>query len=123
MDNRRLKGLTDLKKATNYSLSGLLSAWKHESAFRTECVLTIIMIPAGLWIGNTLIQRLLLVTSCLVVLTVELLNSAIEAIVDRIGREFDPMSKKAKDMGSAAVFVSLIITLIIWLAIIFENWL
>ncbi len=121
MNNGILKDLSALKKATNYSLSGLVSAWKNESAFRTECILTIIMIPAGLWIGNSLIQKLLLVISCLAVLTVELLNSAIEAIVDRIGREFDPLSKRAKDMGSAAVFLSLTITLIIWLAVIIGN--
>jgi diacylglycerol kinase (ATP) len=80
------------------------------------------MIPAGLWIGETAVQKALLVLTCLIVLTVELLNSAIEAVVDRLGKDYHPLSKRAKDMGSAAVFISLIATLAAWLIIIVARF-
>ena len=123
MDTKGLKDIAALIKATEYSLAGLRSAWNNESAFRTECVLTLIMIPAGLWIGETAVQKALLVLTCLMVLTVELLNSAIEAVVDRLGKDYHPLSKRAKDMGSAAVFISLIATLAAWLIIIVARFL
>ena len=123
MDNNTgLKDVGSLIKATKYSLAGLRSAWNNESAFRTECALALIMIPAGLWIGETPVQKALLILSCLLVLTVELLNSAIEAIVDRFGHDYNPLSKKAKDMGSAAVFITLLVTLAVWLIILVSRF-
>jgi len=118
MDTKGLKDIAALIKATEYSLAGLRSAWNNESAFRTECVLTLIMIPAGLWIGETAVQKALLVLTCLMVLTVELLNSAIEAVVDRFGGEWQELSGRAKDLGSAAVLLSLVLAGLVWLLVL-----
>ena len=114
MANSEAKGLKRLINATRYSLAGLRAAWKNEEAFRMEIVAAAVMIPSAFWLGTTAAQRGLLVGTCFVVMITELLNSAIEAIVDRIGTEHHELSGRAKDIGSAAVMVSLIMTLIIW---------
>ena len=107
-------GLRRIVNATLFSLAGLRAAWQHEAAFRQELMLAVVLIPAGIWLGRTAVERSLLIGSCLLVLIVELLNSAIEAIVDRVGLEPHPLSGRAKDLGSAAVFVSLALVLVVW---------
>jgi len=111
--------LRRLVDATRYSLMGLASAWKHEPAFRTEIVLTPIIIPVALLLAENATELLLLLGSWILVLIVELLNSAIEAIVDRIGTERHELSGRAKDLGSAAVFVTLMLAAVIWGGVIF----
>lgn len=100
--------------ATFYSLAGLRAAWRSESAFRQESLLCVVLIPAAFWLGTTAVERSLLIGSCVLVLIVELLNSGIEAVVDRIGSERHDLSGRAKDLGSAAVFLSLALVLVVW---------
>jgi diacylglycerol kinase (ATP) len=116
------QGLKRIWYATGYSLAGLRQAWAHESAFRQEITLALIMLPAGLWLGQTATQRALLCGSVLLVVVVELLNSAIEAAVDRVGPEKHEYAGRAKDMGSAAVFVSLVGVGLIWGLIAWERF-
>ncbi|HVQ32502.1 MAG TPA: diacylglycerol kinase [Lysobacter sp.] len=101
-------------KATQWSLQGLRSAWLHESSFRLEVYLFLVLAPVGLWLGQTGVERALLVGSGLLVLGVELLNSAIEAVIERYGPEFHELAGRAKDMGSAAVFVLMLNVLLVW---------
>ena len=115
-------GLTRIINAAGYSWLGLKAAYKHESAFRQELWLAIFMIPIGAYIGETLITKAVLVTSVLFVLVVELLNSSIEAVVDRVGNDPHELSGRAKDMGSAAVMISLVMTGLIWAAVILEQY-
>ena len=107
-------GLTHLIKSTQYSMKGLKSAVKYETAFRHELFCCIFMIPLALWLGEGAIEKALMIGSVLLVLVVELLNSAIEAVVDRIGTERHELSGRAKDQGSAAVFVALVIVVVTW---------
>jgi len=122
MEEHNNRGLRRLMKAFWYSMAGLKAAWKNEEAFRLELVLTVIIIPAGLWLGTTFTQRAMLISLWLIVLVVELINSAIEAIVDRMGPDHHTLSGKAKDLGSAAVFVILCVNLIVWVLIGFERF-
>ena len=115
-------GLRRIVNATLFSLAGLRAAWQHEAAFRQELMLAVVLIPAGIWLGRTAVERSLLIGSCLLVLIVELLNSAIEAIVDRVGLEPHPLSGRAKDLGSAAVFVSLALVLVVWSLIAWSRF-
>ena len=101
-------GLTRVLFATRHSADGLAAAWRHESAFRQELVLALLMLPAALWLGTSWGERALLIGSVLLVLIVELLNSGIEAAVDRISMDLHDLSKRAKDYGSAAVLLSLL---------------
>jgi diacylglycerol kinase (ATP) len=107
-------GVRRIVNATFFSLAGLRAAWQHEAAFRQEVMLAAVLIPTGMWLGRTAVERALLIGSCLLVLVVELLNSGIEAIVDRVGLEPHRLSGQAKDLGSAAVFVSLTLVLVVW---------
>jgi diacylglycerol kinase (ATP) len=91
--------------ATKWSLQGLRAAWLNESSFRLEVYLFVVLAPLGLWLGASAIERALLLGSCLLVLSIELLNSAIEAVIERYGAEHHELAGRAKDMGSAAVFV------------------
>lgn len=100
--------------ATKWSLQGLRSAWLYESSFRLEVYLFVILVPLGLWLGRTPIERILLLGSCLLVLSIELLNSAIEALIERYGAEHHELAGRAKDMGSAAVFVLMVNVLLTW---------
>ena len=109
-----------LIKALGYSLDGLKAAWRHQAAFRLEALLFIVLAPIGVVLGRTGVERALLVGTLLLVLLVELLNSAIETIVDRIGPERHSLSKRAKDIGSAAVFISLVIAGVTWLLILID---
>jgi diacylglycerol kinase (ATP) len=115
-------GLRRILNATSFSLAGLTAAWRTEAAFRQELLLAIVLVPAGLWLGRSAVERALLVGSCLLALAVELLNSALEAAVDRIGLEPHPLSGRAKDLGSAAVFVSLVLVLVVWSLIAWERF-
>jgi len=115
-------GIRRIIRATRFSAQGLAQAWKHEAAFRQETVLLIVLIPVALWLGDTVLTRVLLIGVCLLVLIVELINSAIEAAIDRHGQEQHELSGRAKDMGSAAVFVSLTVVVLVWGAIIFDRF-
>jgi diacylglycerol kinase (ATP) len=111
------KGKTGLRRLLNafgYSLAGFRAAYKHEDAFRQEVLLAVILIPLALWLPVGLIGRALMIGSVLLVIIVELLNSGIEATVDRISLDSHDLAKRAKDIGSAAVLVSLINTIVIW---------
>src|SRR5690606_31810194 len=96
------KGLSHVFKAFGYSMQGLKAAWHYEEAFRLELLALIVMLPAALWLGGNGVERALLVGSLLLVLLVELINSAIEAVVDRVGVEHHTLAGRAKDIGSAA---------------------
>lgn len=116
------RGIKRIVWATRYSWLGIKAAWKHEAAFREELCLMLIMVPAAFWLGQTTLERILLITSCLVVVIVELLNSAIEAVVDRIGSEIHELSGRAKDMGSAAVFFALCLVAVCWGLIAWQRF-
>jgi diacylglycerol kinase (ATP) len=115
-------GFTRLVYAAKYSIAGIRAALRNEAAFRQECAISLILIPAAFWVGQTATHRVLLVGSCLLVLIIELLNSGIEAAVDRVGTDYDPLAGRAKDLGSAAVFVSLLLTLLVWGLIGWERF-
>jgi diacylglycerol kinase (ATP) len=115
-------GIRRIFNATFYSLAGLRAAWQHEAAFRQEVMLAVVLVPIGIWLGRNAVERSLLIGSCLLVLIVELLNSGLEAIVDRVGLEPHRLSGQAKDLGSAAVFVSLALVLAIWGLIAWERF-
>jgi len=111
------KGKTGLKRVWNamfYSFAGLRSAWKHEDAFRQESLLALVMVPLAFLLASSNVARALMIASVLLVLIVELVNSAIEATVDRISLENHKLAKRAKDIGSAAVFISLLNVVVIW---------
>jgi diacylglycerol kinase (ATP) len=116
-------GIKRIFNATSYSWLGLLAAWKNEAAFRQELTLVIVLLPAAFWLGQTALERAMLVACLLVVLIVELLNSAIEAAIDRHGDELHKLSGRAKDMGSAAVFISLVLVAVVWGLIAAERFL
>jgi diacylglycerol kinase (ATP) len=97
---------------------GFAAAWREEEAFRQECLLALVVVPLGLWLGDTGVERALLVGPMLGILVVELLNSAIEATVDRIGVERHPLSGIAKELGSAAVFVAFLVLFLNWLLVL-----
>jgi len=107
-------GIRRVVNATFFSLAGLRTAWRSEAAFRQECALAIVLIPLGVWLGGNAVERVLLIGSCLLVLIVELLNTAVEFVVDRVGTDHHELSGRAKDLGSAAVFVSLALVLVTW---------
>ena len=100
--------------ATKWSLQGLRAAWLNESSFRLEVYLFVVLAPLGLWLGASAIERALLLGSCMLVLSIELLNSAIEAVIERYGAEHHELAGRAKDMGSAAVFVLMMNVLLTW---------
>lgn len=115
-------GLTRIIKATGYSLKGLRAAWKSEAAFRQEVIMVIIAIIVAFLLDVQWIERLLLISSMVLIAIVELLNSAIEAVVDRIGTELHELSAKAKDIGSAAVFISICLAIFIWSVVIGNHY-
>lgn len=111
-------GLRRLVNAMSYSLSGLLLAWQDEAAFRQEVILAIVLVPVAFMVPVGVTQRVLLVASVMLVLVVEMINSAIEATVDRVSMDIHPLSKKAKDMGSAAVLLALTNAILTWTMIL-----
>lgn len=112
-------GFSRLVNAFGYSIDGFKAAFKHEDAFRQEVFLAIVLIPLGLYLGKTGVEKALLVAVVLLVLIVELFNSAIEAAVDHTSLERHPLAKRAKDIGSAAVFVALAIAVSVWGLVLF----
>ncbi|MBT8428912.1 MAG: diacylglycerol kinase [Gammaproteobacteria bacterium] len=114
-------GLTRIVRAFGYSLQGLGAALRHEAAFRQELMLAALLLPPGLWLGESGVERALLTGSWVLVLIVELLNSAIEATVDRFGPEHHVLCGRAKDIGSAAVFLSIGLAIMVWALIIFPH--
>ncbi len=112
-------GIKRILKATVYSWQGFKAVYKHEEAFRQELLLSVILVPVGFFLGDTGIEKALLIGSVLLLLLVEVLNSAIEAVVDRFGGEIHKLSGRAKDMGSAAVFLAIVMLVVIWLRVIF----
>jgi diacylglycerol kinase (ATP) len=114
--------LRHILSAAIWSAAGIRAAWKNELAFRVEAIIIIIMIPVGLWLGRSAVERALLVAACLLILIVELLNSAIEAVVDRIGKERHELSGRAKDMGSAAAFFSMLTAALVYAVIVYERF-
>ncbi len=112
-----------IKNAFVYSFAGLSAAWKNELAFRGEAVVIAVMLPVGFWMGRTAVERALLAGSCLLILITELLNSALETVVDRIGLEQHELSKQAKDLGSAAAFASMITAALVYGLIAYDRFL
>ena len=110
-------------KATKWSLQGLRAAWLHESSFRLEVYLLAVLAPLAWWLGETPVERILMIGSCLLVLSAELLNSAVEAVIERYGPEIHELAGRAKDMGSAAVFVSMMNVLLVWGLILGDRYL
>ena len=117
------RGLGHVLNATRYSLKGIKAALQNEEAFRLELLAMIVMLPAAIFLGQTGVERALMVGSLFLVLIAELVNSAIEAIVDRISVEHHTLSGRAKDIGSAAVFMSLINVLAVWGFILADQFL
>ncbi len=107
-----------LIKATGYSCAGLRAAFKYEQSFRQEAIALLIIVPLAIWLGDSAGEIVLLIGSWLWVMVVELLNSAVEAVVDRIGPEHHELSGRAKDVGSAAVLLSMIATAAVWLVVL-----
>jgi len=112
-------GIKRIFLAFGYSIKGIKSAFKYEAAFRQEVLLALILIPIALIVEVSQIERILLISPVILVLIFEIINSAIEAVVDRIGSEFHELSGRAKDMGSAAVLIGLALTAYIWIEILF----
>jgi diacylglycerol kinase (ATP) len=118
----RKGGLARLFDAAGYSASGIRACWRHEAAFRQEAALLIVLLPLAFLVARSVEQWLLLTLPLFLLLIVELLNSAIENIVDRIGHEHHELSGRAKDMGSAAVLFSLVMAASSWVAITWKNF-
>jgi diacylglycerol kinase (ATP) len=122
MQESPFKGKTGLRRLWNalgYSLQGMGSAFRHEDAFRQECLLAAVLVPAAFFVHVSGMEKAMMIASVLLVLIVELLNSAVEAAVDRISLENHLLAKRAKDIGSAAVFLSLINVGLVWVLILF----
>jgi len=116
------KGIRRLVRALSYTLAGLKAAWIHEEAFRQEIIIAILVIPIGIVLGASYTQRAVLIGIYFIIPLTELLNSAIESTVDRVGKDHHELSGRAKDLGSAAVFLSICITFIVWGIIAFERF-
>ncbi len=115
-------GFLRVIRAARYSWQGLKDAWRYESAFRQELTLTLLMLPAAVWLGRSAFEVAVLMLSCVFVLIVELLNSAVEAAIDRVGEEMHELSGRAKDLGSAAVMLSLAVVVVIWSLVAFDRF-
>jgi diacylglycerol kinase (ATP) len=120
-EGARPKGLTRLWLATLNSRRGLVHCYRSEAAFRQEVWLACLLVPAGFWLGQTAVERVLLVGSVLLLLVIELLNTGIEVVVDRIGLERHPLSGFAKDVGSAAVLFGLLLLFLTWGLLLWER--
>ena len=125
-DASELKGKSGLKRlinATRYSMQGFKSAWKTEEAFRQEAILAVVFVPVAVCLPVSTVEKLLLILTLINIVLVEVVNSAIEAVVDRFGGEIHPLSGKAKDLGSAAVFLALLMAGITWATILISRFL
>jgi len=115
------KGLNRVLHAAGYSLAGLRAGW-GETAFRQEAIAALVLLPTAFWLGQTWVETTLLAASVVLVMVVELLNTAVETAIDRIGPEWHDLSKRAKDMGSAAVLLSLLVCVGIWAAALYHRF-
>ena len=115
------QGLNRILHAGGYSIQGLIAGW-GETAFRQEAILAMVMVPLAFWLGQSWIETALLAGSVVLVLIVELLNTCVESAIDRIGPEWHDLSKRAKDMGSAAVLLAVLLCLGIWLAALYHRF-
>ncbi|MGN6228549.1 diacylglycerol kinase [Dyella sp. KULCS107] len=111
-----------LWNAFRWSMKGLQAGWRHEASFRLEAMLAVVLVPLGLWLGHGALEKIALVLPAVLVLSGELLNSAIEAVVDKVSPEFHELAGRAKDMGSAAVFLLLVFTMLCWGLILVPRW-
>ena len=118
----RPNGLKRLMAANGNSMRGFRGAWKNEAAFRLECLVAAVVVPLGLWLGGTAVERLMLALPALFLLVVELLNSAVEVAIDRIGLELHPLSGLAKDLASAAVLLAIWMLALSWILILYERY-
>lgn len=116
-----MTGPARLVRAFGSTWRGLAAAWREEEAFRLECMLALVVVPLGCWLGKNGVERMLLAGPMFIVLTVELLNSAIEATVDRISRERHPLSGLAKELGSAAVFMAFALLVLAWALVLLDR--
>lgn len=116
-------GFSRVFKAAGYSAKGLVAALRHEAAFRQELLLALILAPAAFWVGENTLQIIILLSTLAIVLIVELLNSAIEAVADAVTLENNELIGRAKDLGSAAVLLSLLMTAGVWIALLVNKWL
>ncbi len=116
------RGPARVLKAARWSWQGLCAAWRHESSFRLEVCLFVVLGPLALWLGNDGVERALLFASLTLVLAMELANSAIEAVIERYGNQHHELAGRAKDMGSAAVFVLMVNVVVCWSAILLPRW-
>ena len=114
-------GLNRVLHATGFSMAGLRAGWQ-ESAFRQEAIASFVLVPAAFWLGRSWVETALLAGSVLLVMMVELLNTAVEAALDRSGPEWNAFAKKGKDMGSAAVFLALLLVVGIWGAALVQRF-
>lgn len=124
-DGSQLKGRTGVRRlinATRYSRDGLIEAWRNEDAFRQEVVLVVVLAPLALWLPIALVEKIMLIGVLLLLLIVELLNSAVEAAIDRDSLEINSLGKRAKDLGSAAVMVTLVLAGGTWISILWTNF-
>jgi diacylglycerol kinase (ATP) len=121
LDRQKPRGLTRLFSAFGASAKGLGGAFREEAAFRQELAFALVAIPLGLWLGHGGVERALLVAPVLLVLIVELLNSAIEAAIDRIGPERHHLSGLAKDVGSAAVLLAFVLLVVVWALVLLDR--
>ena len=119
MGKKNGSGLARLRNAFGWAVAGLAATLKHEKAFQQELALCLVLAPIGLWLGKTGVEKALLLGALFLVLIVEILNSAIEVVVDRFGGEHHPLSGRAKDMGSAAVFLALANAALVWILVLF----
>jgi diacylglycerol kinase (ATP) len=115
------KGLTRIWHATGYSMAGLRAGW-NETAFRQEALASIVLLPAAFWLGRGWVETILLAGTVVLIMIIELLNTGIETAIDRIGPEWHDLSKRAKDMGSAAVLLSFLLCTATWLLAIFARF-
>jgi diacylglycerol kinase (ATP) len=120
-DRNKPTGITRLIRSFGYSFQGFRFAWREEAAFRQEIALSVVLIPTGIYLGKSGVERALLVAPMLLILVVEFLNSAVEAVVDRSGIEHHPLAGMAKDMGSAAVLLSFVLLGTVWLLILSDH--
>ena len=122
MPSTEPRGPRQIWRAFQWSMKGLRAAWRHEASFRLEAYLCVILFPLGLWLGHGAIEKAILCGSLLLVLSAELLNSAVEAIVDKASPEFHELAGRAKDMGSAAVLLLMFNVLLCWVLILSAHY-
>jgi diacylglycerol kinase (ATP) len=121
IDRQKPTGITRVLRAFGYSFAGFAHCWREEAAFRQEVLLSLMVVPLGLYLGRDGIERALLVAPMLLIVIVELLNSAVEAVVDRHGQERNELAGMAKDMGSAAVFLAFVMLAAVWSLVLLDR--